>query len=209
MAVVNISAGLNGFTAGGTSIIGGTGTVTKIFPALVFPNAGLNSVTVSTPGPCSLPVPANGQFEGRRFIVKAGGRIFIHGTSPTLNWFMYNGTSMTAANDGTALVTTASALSGLTTNKTYPWTWETVFQGDSTSGILQAVSSVLWVNNATGGTITLTGIASGVNFLANGPTGLVPSGYAVANAMNLIIGIQFTVSDALNAGYMNQFECEA
>src|SRR5450631_3718638 len=145
MSVPTIDSGARWFTP---STVGGTGTVAKVFPALVYPNAGLNSVAVSIPGPLSLAIKADGSYEQQRFNVTASGKIFVLGTSPTLLWSLYNGTSMTAASDGTALLT-MSALTGLTTNKTYPWTWESVFQGDSGSGILQAVSSTLWVNNAT------------------------------------------------------------
>lgn len=219
-----VISGASSFTP---SVIGGTGTSYKIFPALNYPNPGvggagnsgfngsvLNGAVVAaspTQTPLSLAIPANGQFEGQRFVVTASGRIFIHGTSPTLLWAMYNGTSLTATSDGTPLVVLASALTGLTTNKAYPWTWQTVYQGDSTSGILQAVSSSLWVNNATAGTVTLTG-ATGVNFLSSGPTGLIGPGYTAGQqgvALNLIIGIEFTVTDALNAGYCNQFVAES
>ena len=194
MSVVTIDSGARPLNP---SIVGGAGTAIQIFPALVFPNAGLNSVAVSTPGPLSLPVPANGQYEMVRFSVIASGKMFIHGTSPTQLFSMYNGTSMTAASD--TLVLTMSALSGLTTNKWYPWSWKSEFQGDSSSGILQAINSTLWVNNATAGTITLTGIASGLNMIANGPVGLVPSGYSTTNAFNLIISVKSGVSDALNS----------
>src|ERR1035437_13502 len=59
------------------SIIGGTSVAVQIFPALVYPNAGLNSVAVSTPGPLSLPIPVNGQYEMQDFVVKASGKVFV------------------------------------------------------------------------------------------------------------------------------------
>lgn len=224
MSVPTVSAGVTGFTP---SVIGGTGATYKIFPALNYPNPGVggpgnsgyngsilngNVIAASpTTTPCSLVVPANGQYEGQRFIVTGSGRIFVHGTSPTVLFAMYNGTSMTATSDGTPLVVLASALTGLTTNKAYPWTWQTAFQGDSTSGILQAMSSSLWINNATAGTVTLTG-ATGINFLGSGPTGLIGPGYTSGPqgvALNIIMGIEFTVTDALNAGYLNQWILES
>jgi hypothetical protein len=144
--------------------------------------------------------------------VVVSGLVTIAGTSPTLLWSMYNGTSMTASSDGTALLT-MSALTGLTTTHTYPWSWITTFQGDSTSGILQAINSTLWVNNATAGTITLTGVASGINFLASGPTNLVGPGYtstgsSSTNALNLIIALTFGVSNAANSATCSQFVTE-
>jgi hypothetical protein len=204
MSVPTVDSGARYFTP---SKVGGTGTGENVFPALVYPNAGLNSVAVSTPGPLSLAIPVSGQYEMQKFNVIASGKIFLLGTSPTVLWKMYNGTSMTAASDGTALLT-MSALTGLTTNKWYPWCWNASFQGDSSSGILQALSSTLWVNNATAGTITLTGIASGLNLTANGSTPLVTSGYSAAG-LNLIMSLTFGVSNASNAGYCAQFVLES
>ena len=204
MSVPTIDSGVRWFTP---STVGGTGTREKVFPALVYPNAGLNSVAVSTPAPLSLAIPANGAYEQQRFTVKASGKIFVLGTSPTMLWKMYNGTSMTASSDGTALLT-MSALSGLTTNKTYPWAWIADFQGDSSSGILQAISSTLWVDNATAGTITLTGIASGVNLTANASQGVIGSGYSSAG-LNLIMSMTFGVSNASNLCSCSQFVLES
>src|ERR1700722_14276724 len=111
MPVPTIDSGVRWFTP---SIVGGTPTTEQIFPALVYPNAGLNSVAVSVPGPLSLAIPANGAYEGQRFSIFASGKVTLGATSsPTLLWKLYNGTSMTAASDGTALLT-MSALTGLT-----------------------------------------------------------------------------------------------
>lgn len=199
-----VSAGCNAFNA---STVGGTGTTAKVFPALVYPNAGLNSVTASTPGPLTCGIPANGQYEQQIFKVYAAGKVFIHGASPTLLWKMGTGTSMTDASNTNLL--TMSALTGLTTNATYPWAWQSVFQGDSTSGVLQAVSSTLWVNNATAGTITLTGLSSGFNATAQGPANIFGPGYTTSgsnsNCLNLVLSLTFGVSDALNKGYCSQF----
>lgn len=204
MSALTIDSGATPFAP---SIVGGTPTTAQVFPAINYPNAGLNSVAVSTPGPLSLSVPNNGQYEQKRFAVVASGKVTLGSTaSPTLTWKMYNGTSMTVASDGTALLT-MSALTGLTVSATYPWTWATVFQGDSTSGILQAVSSTLWVNNATAGTITLTGIASGVNF--GGSTALISSGYSTAYALNLIMAFTFGVASAANKCYCSQYYLES
>jgi len=204
MAVFQYTApGINAFNA---SVVGGLGTVAKMFPAVA---NNFTSGVAPVAYPAILPIPANGQFEQQQFSVFASGKVFIHGTSPTLLWSMYSGTSMTAASNGTALLT-MSALSGLTTNKTYPWSWESKFQGDSTSGILQAISSTLWVNNATAGTITLTGVASGLNLQAFGPVNLSGPGYTQTslystNALNLCIALTFGVTDALNSCSMSQF----
>lgn len=205
MSVPTVDSGVRWFTP---SIVGGTPTTAQVFPALVYPNAGLNSVAVSTPGPLSLAIKADGSYEGQRFNVTASGKVTLGSTSsPTLLWKMYNGTSMTVGSDGTALLT-MSALTGLSVSTTYPWTWQSVFQGDSTSGMLQAVSSTLWVGNATAGTITLTGIASGVNLIANGSQGVIGSGYSSAG-LNLIMSFAFGVSSAANKCFCTQFVLES
>jgi len=160
--------------------------------------------------PAILPIPANGQFEQQQFAVYAAGKVTLGSTSsPTLLWKMYSGSSMTPGSNGTALLT-MSALSGLTVSKTYPWVWQSVFQGDSTSGILQAVSSTLWVNNATAGSITLTGVASGLNLTAYGPVNISGPGYTQTslystNALNLCISFTFGVSSATNKCFLSQF----
>lgn len=204
MAVFQFTApGINAFNS---STVGGTGTSEVMFPAI---SGNFTSGVAPVAYPAILGIPANSQFEQQRFTVIASGKIFLHGTSPTALWKMYSGTSMTPANNGTALLT-MSALSGLTTNKTYPWSWIADFQGDSTSGILQAISSTLWVNNATAGAITLTGVASGLNLVGFGPVNLSGPGYTqsgqfATNALNLCISMTFGVSDALNKCYLSQF----
>jgi hypothetical protein len=116
---------------------------------------------------------------------------------------------MTASSNGTALLT-MSALTGLTVSKTYPWALKATFQGDSTSGILQCSSATIWVNNATAGTITLTGIASGLNFQADGPVNSVSPGYTntnayATNALNLCLSCTFGVASATNKCFLSQF----
>ena len=203
MAVLQYTApGINAFNS---VSVGGTGTSELMFPAVA---NNFTSGVAPIAYPAILPIPANGQFEQQEFTVTASGKVFVLGTSPTLLWKMYNGTSMTAGSNGTALLT-MSALTGLTTNKTYPWCWKSTFQGDWTSGILQVLSSTLWVDNATAGTITLTG-ATGINFQAYGPVNLSGPGYTqtnqyATNALNLCISFTNGVSNASNKCYLSQF----
>lgn len=206
--IVAQAAGINAFNP---STVGGTPTTAQMFPAV---SGNFTSGVAPVAYPAIVPIPANGQFEQQRFTMKASGKVTLGSTStPTLLWKLYNGTSMTAASNGTALLT-MSALSGLTVSATYPWSWTADFQGDSTSGILQAISSTLWVNNATAGTITLTGVASGLNLTANGPVNYVSPGYTsttayAGNALNLCIGFTFGVSSASNKCFLSQFVVEA
>lgn len=208
MSVNTYSApGINAFNS---VSVGGTGTSELMFPAVA---ANFTSGVAPIAYPAIVGVPANGQFEMQRFTLKASGKITLGSTSsPTVLWKVYNGTSMTAASNGTALLT-MSAKSGLTVSATYPWTLIADFQGDSTSGILQAISATVWVNNATAGTITLTGIASGLNFTANGPVNYVSPGYTAtnpyaSNALNLCISHTFGVSSASNKCFLSQFQVE-
>ena len=205
MAVFQYTApGINAFNS---VTVGGTGTSELMFPA---PANNFTSGVAPVAYPAILPIPANGQFEQQRFTVFASGKVTLGSTSsPTLLWKMYNGTSMTASSNGTAILA-SSTLSGLTVSKTYPWAWIADFQGDSTSGILQAISSTLWVNNATSGTVTLTGTTSGINFQAYGPVNLSGPGYTQTNqystnALNLCISFTFGVSSASNKCFLTQF----
>lgn len=196
--------GINAFNS---STVGGTATTEQMFPAVA---ANFTSGVAPVAYPCILPIPANGQFEQQQFTVFASGKVTIGSTSsPTLLWKMYSGTSMTASSNGTAILT-MSALSGLTVSKTYPWALKADFQGDTTSGILQAISASLWVNNATAGTITLTGVASGLNLTAYGPINLAGPGYTQTslystNALNLCMSMTFGVSSASNKCFLSQF----
>lgn len=193
----------SGATPFGPSSVGGTSTSAQMFPALGG-NFTASSSNLSTSAVLSCAIPNNGQYEQKRFAVIASGKFFVHGTSPTQVWKMYNGTSLTPTSN--TVVLTMSALTGLTTNAWYPWTWASVMQGDSSSGILQVTSSSLWVDNATAGTITLTG-ATGVAF--GGATGLTGSGYSASYALNLCMSFQQTVSDAKNICYCSEFYIEA
>lgn len=203
MASTTIDSGVTPFAP---SSVGGTSTSEQVFPALGA-NFTSSSANLSTTVPLSLAVPNNGQYEQSRFVVTANGKVTLGSTSsPTLLWKMYSGTSLTAASDGTALLT-MSAKSGLTVSATYPWTWQSVFMGDSTSGILQAVSSTIWVDNVTAGTITLTGVASGVNF--GGGAGIIAGGYSASYALNLIISFTFGVSSAANKCFVSKYYLES
>lgn len=196
--------GINAFNS---ISVGGTGTSELMFPA---PAANFTSGVAPVAYPAILPIPANGQFEQQRFTVIVSGKVTLGSTSsPTLLWKMYSGTSMTASSNGTALLTSAT-LSGLTVSKTYPWAWISDFQGDSTSGILQAISSTLWVNNATSGAVTLTGVASGLNLTQFGPVNISGPGYTQTNlystnALNLCVSFTFGVSSATNKCFISQF----
>jgi hypothetical protein len=166
----------------------GPGTGFQIFAELI--NSAIAAI---------LNVPGSGRLEGQQFIVRAGGRLFVHGTSPTVNFAIYNGSSLTPGSD-TAITTLASAQS-LTTNATYPWAIELEMQGDSTSGILQVMSSEI-VCNGVSGTPTNTDQTS-VNFQAGATSGTTEP------ALSLVVGVDFTVADSTDYAVLDQFSLEA
>jgi hypothetical protein len=186
------NSGVSGYSP---ALVGGTGTTFKIFPSLLGPgfNNGGASLSPTTGTPAAiLNVPGAGVYEGRQFEVNASGYIYAHGTSPTINFGLYNGTSLTVGSDGTAISTLASAQS-LTTAATYPFAYNAILQGDSVSGVVQVVNAK-FVCNGVGAIASLTNTAlTGVNFLTSSP------------ALNLVFGIEFTVSDALNKAALMEF----
>lgn len=181
--------------------IGGTGTVAKIFPALSkqVPNAGASSL------PLTLLIPPNGAFEGEEFTVQASGNVTFGSTaSPTINFLLQNGSSLTAASN-TTIVTLAAAKAG-TTSSTFPFSVRIRLQGDSKSGIVQVTYVEAFMDNATLGTTTNTAL-TGINFLSGASTGQNPvnDGNTLPVALSLVFGLTFGVSDAANAANLMQF----
>lgn len=169
-------------------IAGGTGTLAKIFPA---PSLNFN---VASTVPAALLIQA--QQQGQIVSVKAAGNVFLHGASPTVNFEIQNGTSLTAASNST--IATMNAAQSLTTGATYPFAITLDLQGDQTSGIVQVVNASI-VCDGVSGTVTkstLTGINwTGANqFYSNGAP------------LSLVVGVTFAVSDALNTASLFQFE---
>lgn len=161
------------------STVGGTLTLAKIFPSL------LNNLA---PASLAVPVSANGQI----ITVRASGNLFVHGTSPTVNLVLQNGSSLTAASNTT--VSTGTSAQALTTGATYPFAAVIDLQGDQTSGIVQVVNAKFVVD---GISVALTNTSlTGVSF--NGSSA----------ALNLVVGITFGVSDALNTASLQEFVLE-
>lgn len=170
------SAGIN---YASPSTVGGTGTTAKIFPSL------LNSLSPAT---LALVQAQNGQ----QVTVKASGTLFVHGTSPTINFLLQNGTSLTAGSNTT--FATLTSVASLTTATQYPFAVKVTLQGDSVSGIVQVVDAEI-VCNGVSGAATKTSL-TGINFAGPGA------------AANVVFGVTFGVSDALNTASLLQFNAE-
>jgi hypothetical protein len=162
------------------STVGGLLTTVKYFPAL-----GNNAV------PATLPIPSSAL--GQQMLIRASGNIFVHGTSPTLNFILASTATPLSFSGNTTLATIASPVA-LTTATYYPFALEIKAQGDTTSGIIQLYGAT-FVCNGVSSTVTLTQALTGESF-------------GSGNAANLVFGVTFGVSDALNAANLMEFELE-
>jgi hypothetical protein len=195
----SVGGGYTGFTPG---LIGGTGTTTKVFASLLGPgfnNGGGNlqngfataPVTIPTAASGTLPgtvtVPGTGQYEQEQLVFTATGFLFVHGTSPTVNFVIQSGTSLTAASNTT--VATLTSAQSLTTGAYYPWALSLKGSCDALSGIFQFFSATFVCNGVSGAT-TLTSLTSQNLTTTN---------------VNFVLGITFGVTDALNVGGISQW----
>lgn len=201
MDTIATAGGISSYTP---SLVGGTGTTTKIFTSLLgsnFPPGGGNALTAapstkaltvptSTSAAASVLLRGTGEYEQQLISVRIGGFVYVHGSSPTVNFLFQNGTSLTSGSN-TTMATLASAQTGLTTANYYPFLFKMDMQGDSVSGVLQLASATWSCNGVSSGTVTLTDL-TGIN-LVNGA------------GLSFVFGITFGVSDALNVGCLSQF----
>src|SRR5712672_3476213 len=187
MSHIIASAGVNYAVA---SKVGGTGTLTKIFPGLLSGAALLQMLE---------------QTQGQIVTFSASGSLFVNGTSPTINAVLQSGTSLTAASNTT--VSTLTAVQSLTTANAYPFTFIADLQGDAASGKVQVVFSQFTCNNVTALQSAMTNTQlTGVKF------GNVPDTdgfFKPEVGVNLVFGITFGVSDALNAASLFQYQLES
>jgi hypothetical protein len=199
MSQVISDSGVRGFAP---ALVGGTGTTTKIFPSILgsgFNNGAANlqngfatnPITVPTAvagtGPAQVAIRGTGEYEQRNIAIEAGGFVFVHGASPTLNFLFQNGKSLTSGSNTT--MATLSSAQSLTTANYYPWQFKASMFGDSLSGVLQ-ISGAVFVCNGVSGTVTLTDI-TGINLTTTN--------------LQFCIGVTFGVSDSLNVGALGQF----
>jgi hypothetical protein len=171
--------------------VGGVNTTIKYFAQ---PQTAANAFI--------LPIPGEYILEGQQFTVRAGGWVYVAGTSPTV--------ALTLAKGGpllTSAATTVGVLSAasLVTAAYYPFAITATFQGDSNSGIVQGSfnTNMNGVFTANAATTSLTGIAFGTAFSASNP------GASVSAPFSLIVGVTFGVSNAANLAQLDQFSLEA
>lgn len=180
--------------------IGGTGTVAKLFP-----------LVSNSAQPAALAAFGSGRLEGRQFYVRAGGKLFVNGTTPTVITSLYGIVGgVPAANPLVAASYTSLASQSaqtLTTASAYPWLIEAILQGDSTSGKLQGMFRVS-VNNVPTAWAALSAQLTGVNLATQ--QALV-NGLPVTSdepSITFVAGVTFGVSDALNTANLLQFDLE-
>lgn len=186
--------------------VSGAGTTAKIFP---IPNSVIPAGGTAQPAVMLL-APGSYRLEGEPFLVKAGGVVYVHGTTPTLavalyyvNNTTYNSSAFQLAQTTPAswtLAHTTATPQSITTATIVDWAMTATMQGDSQSGVLAGSVTYTIGNNAptvgaaVTNTLTLnTGVAGGMSIEPPAVFG---------------VGLTFAVSDALNVGQMNYFYIE-
>jgi hypothetical protein len=181
------SAGVN---YANPSTIGGTGSGVKIFPALI-----------STTTAAILQLLE--QQQGQIVTLNAAGNLHLHGTSPTIAPTLLKGNSLTYSSGNVISVLTSAQLFA-STGATYPWALQIKLQGDTSSGVVQVVSTTFACNGTASSSFTNTSL-TGVSF------GGTSAGDGFLNpevGVTLSLGLNFGVSDAANAANLYQFELE-
>lgn len=182
------NAGVSGSFPSTIGVPGTTSTAFQVFPALLGPGFQVAPTEAAV-----LTVPANGVYEGQPMTVHAAGNIHVHGTTPTINFALYSGNSLTPANEiVTTPISTLASAQSLTTGATYPWSYVATLQGDSGSGVVQ-VQTANFTCNGVSGSLTNTDL-TGVSFIAGG-----------APALQLCFAMKFVVGDALNVANLMSF----
>jgi hypothetical protein len=164
--------------------VGGTGSTIKIFA-----QTGLGGASAFV-----LPVPGAGKLEGQQYTVRAGGWVYVAGSSPTLQISLQSGTSLTGTSN-TNIASLAATAATLTTANYYPWALTADFQGDSVSGVTQGTAQ-LKLNNVFTSSAAITSL-TGSKYIANDPV------------FSFVTGATFGVSNSANVAQLNQFSLEA
>lgn len=171
--------------------VGGVNTTIKYFAQPTLP---LNAFV--------LPIPGEFILEGQQFVVRAGGWVYVAGSSPTVALTLGVGGPLLTSSATTVGVLSAASL---VTSNYYPFAITATFQGDSNSGIVQGSfnTTLNGVFTASAATTNLTGIKFGTAFNPANP------GASVSAPFSLIVGVTFGVSNAANLAQLDQFSLEA
>jgi len=173
-------------------VVGGTGVGVKIFPDAsgwpsgtgFSPPTGISHAAV---------VYTSSSTEGQQFTILAAGNLYVHGTSPTVLFGLYKGSSLTSTSN---TLVAACAATSLTTAASYPFSLSIKGQGDANSGLIQFGSANLLLN---GVAVTFTVQASGIPLTAQD---------LLLNSVPFCLGVQFGPSDTLNKANLQQFQLE-
>ena len=189
-----------GITPANPSVIepGFDSTIVQFFPAVLGPGFQLPATT-----PATLLIPANGTKNGVPFTVRASGNLYVHGTSPTINFQLCNGTALAGSPPVNNVISTLTSAQSLSTGATYPFAFNATLQGDSTSGVVQVTNATFYCNGVSG-TLTNTDL-TGISF--GGPGFPAPAGGGAA--LSLVFGLKFGVADALDTASLLSFYAEA
>lgn len=206
VAVFYVSPLLSAGTNANAIQVSGAGTTAKIFPV---PNSVVPAGGTSQPAVVLL-TPGSYRLEGEPFLIKAGGVVYTHGTSPTLavalyyvNNTTYNSSAFQLAQTTPAswtLAHTTATPATPTTGTIVDWAMTATMQGDSQSGVLAGN-----VTYTIGNTAATTPAAVTNTLTLN--TGIAGGMYIEPPAV-FGVGLTFGVSDALNVGQMNYFYIE-
>jgi hypothetical protein len=217
----------NALTPGAVSTIGGTGTSNKKFQSNVLQGSGPNIGKVYSfygtvtdlllPIPPSNPTPPGNGINGARFGLVASGSVYVHGTSPTLNFSLIGNLGNTPQTD--VVMATATSAISLTTATSYDWTCVFDLIGSQApgtagqaggSGALTIAGATFFISSPSQTVYSSMTLAqlTGVNFLGNygGATG---GGYQGSNNLYptsfFKFGLTFGVSDAANLASLYEF----
>ena len=196
-------------------IIGGTGTAIKVFPA-VSASLPVNPAQPLPPGqlvggPAAMLIPANGAYEGQPFCLIMSGTVTVGGTaSPTINFVIQNGSSLTGSSNTTMATLTAPFAATISTS--YDFNVIVTLQGDSLTGKVVASPSLSAAQiNGANQALTLTAL-TGISFLSAASTGQNPAVHKGNSpggaALSLVCGVTFGVSDAANSASLMSFFIE-
>jgi len=210
---------------GAVATIGNTGTTIKKFQtSVVYASGPLIGTAYPYPGTSVtdylIPVAGGvgkpqGKVGGRHIRCYASGNVYVHGTSPTLNFQLIGNLGNTPATD--VVLATLTSAQSLTTATSYDWTVDIDLYGCQApltagaiggSGSLQVCSGTSFIGSTISiqTAMTLTALTS-VNFQGAYATSYPAISYNAVQypAFFLKFGLIFGVSDAANLAQMTEF----